>query len=104
VEAWTLSDAMEKKLKAFEMWIFRRILRIYWIEKITNEEVLRRMGCEPEIMITVKRRKLEYFGHIKRNNKYRILQNIIHDKVDGRRGPGRRRISWLANLQKSNIF
>jgi len=40
VEAWTLSDAMEKKLQAFEMWIFRRMLRMSWIERITNEEVL----------------------------------------------------------------
>jgi len=43
-------------------------------------------------MLTVKRRKLEYFGHIMRNNKYTILQNIIQGKVDGGRGPGRRRI------------
>jgi len=63
-EAWMLSDGMEKKLQAFEMWIFRRILRISWIEIITNEEVLRRIGCEPEIILTVKRRKLECFGHI----------------------------------------
>jgi len=35
-----------------------------------------------------------------RNNKFRILQNIIQGKVDGLRGPGRRRISWLANLRK----
>lgn len=100
VEAWTLSEAMERKLQAFEMWIFRRILRISWIQRITNEEVLRRMGCEPEIMLTVKRRKLEYFGHIMRNSKFRILQNIVQGKVDSRRGPGRRRISWLANLRK----
>jgi len=47
-------------------------------------------------MLTVKRRKLEYFGHIKRNNKYRIIQG----KADGRGRPGRRRLSWLANLRK----
>jgi len=58
------------------------------------------MGCVPEIMLTAKRRKLEYFGYIMRNNKYRILQNIIQGKVDGRRGPGRRSISWLAHLRK----
>jgi len=68
---WRLgrSEGMEKKLQAFEMWIFRRILTISWIDRITNEEVLRRMGCETEIMLTVKRRKLEYFDHMMRNNK-----------------------------------
>jgi len=47
-----MKDAEE--LQAFEMGIFRRIFRISWIERVTNEEVFRRMGCELEIMLTVK--------------------------------------------------
>uniref|UniRef100_A0A8D9AE48 Uncharacterized protein n=1 Tax=Cacopsylla melanoneura TaxID=428564 RepID=A0A8D9AE48_9HEMI len=82
------------------MWIYRRILKISWVDKITNEEVLRRMGKEKEIMNTVKKRKLEYLGHIMRNEeKYCLLKTILQGKVYGKRGRGRRRISWLKNLR-----
>jgi hypothetical protein len=101
VESWTLTEAMEKKLEAFEMWLYRRILRISWTDKITNETVLRRVGKEREVMYTIKRRKLEYLGHIMRNStKYRLLKVILQGKVFGKRGIGRRRISWLKNLRK----
>lgn len=100
VEAWTLTGQLMKKLSAFEMWIYRRILRISWTDHITNNQVLERMGKEQEVVITVKKRKLEYFGHLMRHNKYRLQQLILQGKVDGRRGPGRRRNSWLQNLRE----
>jgi len=100
VEAWTLTEATTKKLTAFEMWLYRRILRISWMDHVTNDEVLRRMNKTTEIMTTVKARKLEYLGHIMRNEqRYGLLQRILQGKIPGRRGPGRRRISWLKNLR-----
>lgn len=100
-EAWTLSEASMKKLEAFEMWCYRRILRISWVDHVTNNEVLRRMGRECEITAIIKKRKLEYLGHIMRNEeRYGFLQLVLQGKVYGRRGPGRRRISWLQNLRK----
>lgn len=99
-EAWTLTEASMKKLEAFEMWCYRRILKISWVDRITNNEVLRRMNKTCEILNEVKRRKLEYLGHIMRNEqRYSLLQLILQGKVHGRRGPGRRRISWLHNLR-----
>lgn len=101
VESWTLSEAAEKRIEAFEMWVYRRILKIPWTDHVSNNEVLNRMKCQPQLLLTIKTRKLEYFGHVMRNdNKYRLLQNIIQEKVEGKRGPGRRRISWLANLRR----
>ena len=55
VEAWTLTEALMRRLKSFEMWIYRRILRISWIKHTTNEEVLSRMGKTKEVAFTVKR-------------------------------------------------
>lgn len=100
VEAWTLSETTSKKIEAFEMWVFRRILKISWTDHVTNNEVLRRMGVDRELMKTIKVRKLTYLGHIMRNEKYALLQLIIQGKVNSRRGPGRRRISWLKNLRQ----
>lgn len=65
VKSWTLTQATQKRLEAFEMWLYRRILRISWTEKVTNVEVMNRMGKEKEVLATIKRRKLEYFGHEK---------------------------------------
>lgn len=99
-EAWTLTEASSKKLEAFEMWLYRRMLRVPWTDKVSNQEILQRMRKDREVLNTVKRRKLQYLGHVMRNeSRYQLLQCILQGKVDGKRGPGRRRISWLKNLR-----
>jgi len=79
VDAWTLNGYCEQKLEAFEIWTYRRILRIPWTEYVTNVEVLRRtekgvMG----ILHELKKRKMQYLGHVMRGQWYEILQFIIH--------------------------
>ena len=64
MEAWTLTKVLEMKIEAFEMWIYRRLLKIYWVDHVTNDEVLRRVGKNREPLLNIKRRKLEYFGHV----------------------------------------
>lgn len=54
VEAWTLKKANTNKLEAFEMWACRRILKIPWVDKVTNVEVLKRMNKKWEILMTIK--------------------------------------------------
>ncbi|CAG9827935.1 unnamed protein product [Diabrotica balteata] len=80
VEGWTLTAAT--------------------IKKVTNTEVLRRMGKEVELLTTVKRRKASYLGHVFRNEKYSLLQLIVEGKIESRRGLGRRKKSWLRNLRE----
>uniref|UniRef100_A0A8D8SUP8 Reverse transcriptase domain-containing protein n=1 Tax=Cacopsylla melanoneura TaxID=428564 RepID=A0A8D8SUP8_9HEMI len=67
VETWTLTEATTNKLKAFELWLYRRMLRISWTQKITNAEVLNRMNKKAELVNIIKARKLQYLGHIMRN-------------------------------------
>jgi hypothetical protein len=100
MEAWTLKKADVQKIQAFEMWCFRRILNISWVDKVTNAEVLRRIGKEPEMMKIIKSRKLQYFGHLLRGEKYQLLQLIIQGKICGKRSRGRPRTSWLQNLRE----
>jgi hypothetical protein len=57
VEAWTLKEADMKKTEAFDMWYYRRILNIR-VNRVTNLEVLRRIGKNKEVVKTVKARKL----------------------------------------------
>jgi len=77
-KTWTLTKATSNKLDAFELWLYRRILRITWTEKITDIEVLCRVGKEKELMIKVKCRKLQYLGHIMRNKRSMIFSNVSY--------------------------
>ena len=80
------------------MRIYRRILRIPWTARITNEEVLRRIVGERKLFKIIKKKKTAYLGHIMRNTKYQLLQLIIEGKIEGRRGIGRK-MSWLRNIR-----
>lgn len=100
VETWTLTEASMKRIGAFEMWCYKKMLKIKWTEHMSNVEVLSRMNKEREVINTVKSRKLEYFEHIlKHPEKYQLLKIVLEGKIEGRRGPGRRRISWIKNLR-----
>lgn len=98
-ETWTLKIDTMNKIEAFEMWCYRRILRISWTTHTTNEEILRQLNKERELLITIKTRKASYFGHIIRGTKYYIPRLIIQGKVEGRRWIGRKKLSWLRNLR-----
>uniref|UniRef100_A0A8D8LEC4 Reverse transcriptase domain-containing protein n=1 Tax=Cacopsylla melanoneura TaxID=428564 RepID=A0A8D8LEC4_9HEMI len=99
-EAWTLKRNNEKNINAFEMWCYRRMLRIPWTKRVTNVEVLRRMNKNMELEHTIKKRKLEYLGHILRGTKYKMLNLILEGRIEGRRSRGRRRKSWRSNLRE----
>jgi len=57
IEGWTLNISTMNKLEAFEMWVYRRVLRIPWSAKRTNDEVLRIINKDRELLDTFKRRK-----------------------------------------------
>ena len=98
-ETWTLKVNTMNRLEAFEMWLHRRMLRIPWTDMVSNQEVLRRANTNRELLTTIKIRKVSYLGHLLRGEKYHLLQTILSGKVDGRRGVGRRRTSWLRNIR-----
>ncbi|CAG9832989.1 unnamed protein product [Diabrotica balteata] len=100
MEAWTIKQSEIKKLNSFEMWCYRRIHGISWTEKVTNIEVLQRTKKECEVIKTVKIRKIQYLGHIMRGEKYVLLRLSMQGKIQGKRNPGRRKISWLRNLRE----
>ena len=97
-ETWTLTSAMVNRLEAFEMWIYRRMLKIAWTDKMSNKEVLRRANANRQLMKTIQQRSLQFFGHlVRRNNIHRVL---IEGKINGKRGRGRPITSWVNNIVK----
>ena len=98
-EAWTISKNMERKIEATEMWLLRRMLRISWTERISNERVLHQAGAKREIVKTIRERQLRFLGHVMRRQQ---MENIcMVGKVEGRRGRGRPRVKFLDSLAKS---
>ena len=95
-ETWTITKSLLSRLDAFEMWVYRRVLTISWTEKITNEEVLRRMGTGREIVRQFKTRKLQDLGHLIRHNSTQL--QLIEGKIEGRRSRGRPRNTWTTDI------
>ena len=57
----------KKRINSFELWCYRRVLRISWTEKKTNDKVLRRINCNDRLLDTLNRRKLNFIGHVMRS-------------------------------------
>ena len=100
METWTITESMAKRLSAFEMWAYRRMLRISWTEKVTNEEVLKKVRCEKRLYSIIQTKKLKYFGHIIRQNGDTLHRTLLDGKVKGLRGRGRPRTTWTTNIMK----
>jgi hypothetical protein len=95
-ETWTISKVMRRKLEAAEMWFIRRMRKISWTEKKTNEEVLKTSNTKRKLMQTIRKRQLEFFGHIMRKEG---LENLVTTgKIEGRRARGRQRQTYTGSL------
>ncbi|CAH2233447.1 uncharacterized protein LOC120627568 [Pararge aegeria] len=99
-ESWTLKADTQKRLEAFEMWCYRRMLRISWTQKVSNVRVLQRVARSRELLLIIKKRKVEYLGHVLRHERYQLLRLIMMGKVEGKRRVGRRKKSWLRNIRE----
>ena len=95
-ETWTITKSLLSRLDAFEMWVYRRVLKISWTEKIANEDVLRRMETGREIVRQFKTRKLQYLGHLIRHKSTQL--QLIEGKIEGRRSRGRPRNTWTTDI------
>eukprot|EP00794_Sanderia_malayensis_P004984 gene4984-5642_t len=97
-EAWTINNVMQTKLEAFEMWIYRRIMKVPWTAKKSNVEVLTLVNERRKLMGMIKKRKLKYFGHILRHPC--LGKELCEVMVNGKRGGGRPRLKWSDNITK----
>ena len=72
--------------------MFRRIAKISWKDRVTNEEVLHKLGVKKELLTKTKTHKLSYFGHVTRHEN--IQKTILTGRIEGKRGRGRPRRQW----------
>ena len=96
-EAWTINNTDAKRITSFKMKCYRKILRISWMEKVTNKEVLSRLDMKTTMLLQkAKTLKLKYFGHIKRHET--LERHILEARIDGRRGRGRPTRRWEKDI------
>ena len=92
-ETRTLTKVTSDKLETFEMWLYRRMLRISWKEHKTNGEVLHKMKTKRSLLNTIKKKEMSILcGHIIRRDN--LQQLLMEGRINGRRGRGRPRTMW----------
>jgi hypothetical protein len=99
-ETWTLRKRDKDRLLAFEMRCYRRILHVRWQQKITNEEIRRRINNTKNIVQLVIERKLSFFGHICRMEDKRLVKNVVFGRLDGTSVRGRPCREWLDDIKE----
>ena len=99
-ESWTVKNAERRKIDAFELWCWRRLLRVPWTARRSNQSNLEEVspGCSLEgLMLKL---KLQYFGHLMR--RVDSLEKILMlGGIGGRRKRGRQRMRWLDGITDS---
>jgi hypothetical protein len=97
-ESWTWHKAMYNKVNAFEMWCYRRILKISWRDRVTNREVLGRMETGLHFVKDMMRRKCEYAGHVLRGSSGLSHLQMLEGRMDGKRKQRRPIRIWTDDL------
>ena len=97
-EIWSLTRAKIGKIEAFEMWIYRRMLKILSNEHRTNEYILQKMNTRRSLINTIKQRKCVPFGHPIRGDGLQRL--LLEGRFNGKRGRGRLRATWFNNIKE----
>ena len=99
-ESWTVKKADRRRTDAFELWCWRRVLRVPWTARRPNQSILKEIspGCSLEGMML--KLKLQYFGHLmQRTDSFE--KTLMLGKIEGRRRRGRQRIRWLDGITNS---
>jgi len=97
-ETWTYRKRDIDKLSAFQMKSYRRILNIKWQQRITNEEVMNRIGTTRTVMQMAIERKLKFFGHICRMPDDRVVKTAVFGVMEGQNKRGRPRRRWTDDV------
>ena len=96
-ESWTIRKAEHQRIDAFELWCWRRLLRVPWTARRSNQSILQEIspGCAlEELMLKL---KLQYFGHLMQRADS-LERTLMLGKIEGRRRRGWQRMRWLDGI------
>ena len=96
-ESWTVKKAERRRIDAFELWCWRRLLRVPWTSRISNQSILKEInpGCSLEGMML--KLKFQYFGHLMRRVDS-LEKTLMLGGIRGRKRRARQRMRWLDGI------
>ena len=99
-ESWTIKKAECQRIDAFELWCWRRLLRVPWIARRSNQSILKKISPEYSLEGLMLKLKLQYFGHLmQRTDSFE--KTLMLGKIEGRRRRGGQRMRWLDGITNS---
>ena len=99
-ESWTVKKAEHRRIDAFELWCWRRLLRVLWTARRSNQSILKEISPEYSLEGLMLKLKLQHFGHLMRRTDS-LENNLMLGKIEGSRRRGRQRMRWLDGITDS---
>ena len=100
-ENWTIKKAAWQGIDAFELWCWRRLLRVPWAPRRSNQSILKEISPEYSLERQMLMLKLQYFGHLTRRAES-LEKTLVLGKIEGRRRRGQQRMKWLDDITDSS--
>ena len=99
-ESWTIKKAECWRIDAFELWCWRRLLRVPWTARRSNQSILKEISPEYSLEVLILKLKLQYFGHLMKRTDS-LEKTLMLGKIKGRRRRWRQRMRWLDGITDS---
>ena len=99
-ESWTVKKAQRPRIDAFELWCWRRLLRVPWTARRSNQSILKEISPECSLEGMMLNLQLQYFGHLMRRVDS-LEKTLMLGRIRGRRRRGRQRMRWLDGITDS---
>ena len=99
-ESWTMKKAEHRRIDAFELWCWRRLLRVPWTARRSNQSILKEISPEYSLERLMLKLKLQYFGHLIQRTDW-LEKILMLGKIEGRRRRGWKRMRWLDGITDS---
>ena len=96
-ESWTVKKAERRRAAAFELWCWRRLLRVPWTARRSNQSILKEISPGYSLKGMMLKLKLQYFGHLMRSVDS-LEKTLMLGEIGGRRKRGRQRMRWLDGI------
>ena len=99
-ESWTIKKTEHWRIDAFQLWCWRRLLRVPWTTRRSNQSILKEISSEYSLEGLMLKLKLQYFGHLMQRT-YSLEKILMLGKTEGRRRRGWQRMRWLDGITDS---
>ena len=100
-ESWTIKRAECRRIDAFELWCWRRLLRVPWTARRSNQSILKEINLEYSSEGLMLKLKLQYFGYLMRRTDSLEKKTLMLEKIEGKRRMGQQRMKWLDGITDS---